>query len=791
MRWIHSSTRPGQLHHHIRGGFAAHAADDGLELEIPAGRSRRCAGAPEFNDSSWQAVDLPHDWSIYGPFDQNAVVGGGGGYLPVGVGWYRKTFSVPDAYKDKKVAIEFDGVYENSEVWINGHSLGKRPFGYISFVYDLSPYLNFGKDNVLAVRADNSVQPNSRWYSGSGIDRHTWLLVTDGLHIPQWGTYVTTPNVSADSADIKLAVRVTNDRAETTDFEMNCSLIDQQGAPVATTSTGGHIDGSVGRDMQIAMTLAKPHLWSIDDPYLYTVRCEISENGKTVDQYDTPIGIRSIAFDVDKGFLLNGQHVKLNGVCVHQDAGCVGSAVPEGVWERRLKLLKEMGCNAIRTSHNPPTPELLDLCDKMGMCVMDESFDEWQAGKVRQGYHLFFDKWWQQDVTDFVHRDRNHPSIVLWSCGNEIPDQTSVNGVEIVKGLVDLFHKEDPTRLVTAACDKAFAEPKSAPPEFLGALDVVGYNYADRWRERAQSYYSEDRQAYPKRLFVGTESISMGGVRGDYSYLFPSTTPPPQPVTTPTTGPGGRRGFGGGGFGRATASGRVDVEQLWKFVRTYDYVAGDFMWTGIDYIGEARWPGKGASSGMLDTCGFPKDGYYFYQSQWTTKPVLHAFPHWNWKGKEGQIIPITCFTNCDSVELFLNGKSFGQKGYEFPREGMEERYGNSPARSRAVRTTSDLHLSWDVPYEPGTVKLVGTINGQTAATEEIVTTGDAAAIELTSDMTALTADGRDVAHFTVRIVDDKGNTVPTAGNDVTFDLQGRAKSSAWTTATPPTTRASR
>jgi beta-galactosidase len=743
-------------------------------LGDPAG-----AESAKFDDSTWQAIDLPHDWSIAGAFDEDAPAGGGGGYLPTGIGWYRKTFRVPDSVRSKRIAVEFDGVYEDSRVWINGHLLGNRPFGYIGFSYDLTPYLNFGQqDNVIAVRVDNSKQPNSRWYSGSGIYRHTWLRVTDPLSIAPWGTFILTPKVGEDEAVIQIAVQVENHRDAATRFTLMAAILDSDGNEIRTARGDGELDAGASGQFTQLIRLDHPHLWSDADPYMYTVRCTVRDGDAIVDQYDTPIGIRSIAFDVDRGFLLNGKQVKLNGVCLHGDGGCVGSAVPEGVWLRRLKLLKEMGCNAIRTSHNPPAPGFLDLCDRLGFLVMDEAFDEWTAGKTLEGYHRFFADWSQRDLIDFIHRDRNHPCVVLWSAGNEIGEQTLPDGADVLRPLVETYHREDPSRLVTAACDKAFAEPLSAPPEFTDILDVVGYNYVDRWLDRADKYYSVDRREFPERKFIGTESVSMGGIRGDYSGLFfdPASTQPaaqavePRGAALPTTRLGRRR------FRQVPASNRrIDVEQLWKFVRTNDYVSGDFMWTGFDYLGEAFWPAKSAPFGVLDTCGFKKDGFYFYQSQWTTKPVLHLFPHWNWKGHEGQVIPVTCYTNCDTVELFVNGKSFGIKGYEFPRQGMIEDYGNYPARARAVRTTADLHLSWDVPYEPGTVRAVGTVDGKVAATEEISTAGDAASVELTADKTGLTADGRDVVHLTVRILDADGKVVPIADNEVTFDLEGPAK----------------
>jgi beta-galactosidase len=535
---------------------------------------------------------------------------------------------------------------------------------------------------------------------------------------------------------------------------LRTTLLDKDGKTVQTSEETREIGAKGSYEFTQQMRVENPTLWSVADPYLYTVRSTLLDQRRVIDEYDTPASIREALFDADKGFLLNGERVKLNGVCLHHDGGCVGAAVPERVWERRLEILREMGCNAIRTSHNPYAAEFLDLCDRMGFLVMNEAFDEWKVGKGQigpYGYANYFDEWYERDVENFVHRDRNHPSVVLWSAGNEIGDQSDPRGPDTLRKLLDVFHTEDPTRLVTAGCDRIASDPPSntVRPEFLALLDVVGYNYADRWHDRREKYYAIDREAFPHRRVIGTESTSMGGTRDDYRSLVGEAAP---------------------------ASGRnIDVEQLWKFVRTYDYLAGDFMWTGIDYLGESRWPGKGSSSGVIDTCGFKKDGFYFYQSQWTSKPVLHVFPHWNWRGKEGQFIPVTCYTNCDTVELFLNGKSVGQKGYAFPRLGMEGRYGNYPPRARVARTTGDLHLEWDVPYEPGTLKAVGTKDGKVIATLEVSTTGEPAAIALSVDRQRISADRRDVAHITVQIQDAQGRVVPTANSEVVFELQGEGR----------------
>jgi beta-galactosidase len=720
------------------------------------------AQMPEFNDSTWRDLDLPHDWSIEGPFEEKEPASGPGAYLPTGVGWYRKRFRLPESRYDASILLEFDGIYQNSDVWINGTHLGLRPYGYIPFAYELTPYLDKKGDNVIAVRVDNSLQTNCRWYSGSGIYRHTWLLSTGPLRVAQWGTYATFPRISRTSATVQIKTTVSSSLNAAARCSLTATIFDKNNIAVTAVETSQEVGANSSHEFVQDAVVSQPNLWSPSDPYLYTIRSTVRLSGAIVDEYDTPIGIREAIFDTNRGFLLNGERIKLNGVCIHQDAGSVGAAVPERVWERRLEILQEMGCNAIRTSHNPYSAEFMDLCDKMGFLVMAEAFDEWKVpkGQIKNGYSLYFDEWYERDLKNFIHRDRNHPSIVLWSAGNEIGDQSDPNGAETLRKLLAIFHTEDPTRLVTAGCDRIASEPPSntARPEFLALLDVVGYNYVDRWRDRANKYYSIDREAFPQRRFIGTESSGMGSIRGDYRGLFPDAPAAPN-----------RRRF------MFEENLDINVESLWKFVRTYDYVAGDFMWTGIDYLGEAFWPMKSSFAGVIDTCGFKKDGFYFYQSQWTEKPMVHLSPHWNWKSKEGQLIPVTCYTNCDTVELFLNGRSLGVKGYEFPRSGMEGTWGNLPARAKVLKTTSDLHLTWDVPFEPGTLKAIATKDGKVVSTAEVVTTGEAAIVSVSVDRNTIRADRRDVAHLTVEIRDDEGTIVPTANNEITFEVLGEGR----------------
>jgi len=711
------------------------------------------AGAeqPGFDDTSWRTLDLPHDWSIEGPYDSAATTTGRGGSLPTGVGWYRRTFTLPDGASGRRVTIEFDGIYQNSDVWINGHHLGRRPNGYVSFHYDLTPHLVDGR-NVVAVRVDNSRQPNSRWYSGSGIYRHVWLTVTAPLHVGPWGTFVTTPEVDSIAATVAVTSRIVNDGASDARGTVRHAILDASGREVAGAEEAFTLAAGEGGDIAQQVRLARPARWSTDTPVLYTLRTTVLDaGGRPVDETDTPFGIRTIEYDADRGFLLNGTRVKMLGVNLHHDGGPVGAAVPEAVWERRLLLLKAMGANAIRTAHNPPAPEFLDLCDRLGLLVMDEAFDEWTHGKVEWGYHRYFADWAERDLVDFIRRDRNHPSVVLWSLGNEIGEQHAEGGDTVLRVLRDIARREDSTRPVTTGNDHIYADDGATTVEFMQLLDVVGYNYVDRWHERRELYATADRHAHPDWKFIGTESGSVWGTRGEYS-LGPDSLRP-RPTYT---------------------QGMIDAAQLWKFVALNDWFAGDFMWTGIDYLGEAFWPRIAATSGALDLVGFPDDGFYFYQSRWTAAPMLHLFPHWNWPGREGQFIPVLAYTNCDAVELYLNDRFIGEKRLEFPRQGTSGGW-NSYARPRVFPTTGDLHLTWDVPYEPGVLRAVGKRDGQVVTTQEVQTAGAAASLRVSVDRAEIRAGERDVAHVQVEVVDADGVVVPMASDLVRFTVEGPAR----------------
>lgn len=711
----------------------------------PAGAEK-----PGFDDRQWRSLDLPHDWSIEGTPREDAPGGGRVGFFPSGTGWYRKTFRMPAGWRGREIRLEFDGVYMNSDVWINGVHLGRRPFGYIGFAYDIGKHVTPGL-NTIAVRVDNSRQPNSRWYTGSGIYRHVWLTLVNPLHVGHWGTYVTTPRADSAGAEVVIRTRVENGHGNTRRGLLRTILVDSAGREVGRTESSFSIATGQNVELEQRIALVSPRLWSVDRPYLYQLRSEVLEGNRVSDGVNTPVGIRSIAYDKDLGFLLNGRRLKMQGVNLHHDAGGLGAAVPEAVWRRHLESLKAMGVNAIRTSHNPPAPELLDLCDSLGFLVMAEVFDEWTMGKVPEGYHKYFAEWSERDVTDFIHRDRNHPSIVMWSAGNEIGEQTTgPEGVQVLRRLIEIFHREDPTRPVTTGNDNIAADGRPATVEFLNTLDIVGYNYVDRWHERREIFAEQDRHDHPDWKMIGTESGTLFASH-DERYSLGSDSSVVRANYT---------------------SGMLAAERLWKWITMRDYFAGNFMWTGVDYLGEATWPFKGFGSGVLDITGVPKDGYYLYQSLWTTGPVLRLFPHWNWPGREGQVIPVLAYSNCNIVELFLNGRSLGEKRMEFPAQGTSGGW-NTYALPVVNPTTNDLHLSWDVPYEPGVLRAVGRRRDGTRACEaEVRTAGPPARLRLSLDRDTLTTGWGDVGHVRFEIVDSSGTVVPNAGHLVRFTASG-------------------
>jgi len=697
---------------------------------------------PGYDDSRWREVTLPHDWSSEGRF--SAEFASGNGYAPGGVGWYRKHFKLDPADTNKLVAVEFDGIYDYSEVWMNGHYVGGRPYGYSSFECALTPLVRFGGDNVLAVRVDHSRFADSRWYTGSGIYRHVRLRLTDKLRIAHWGTCITTPEIKPGSATVRIETMLENGRGPDQPFSLQAEIFSPEGRLLAQLSSSGTLAEGANKTVVQQLEFANPELWSPESPVLYTLKSRLSTGTALVDETSTTFGLRKLRFDPDQGFFLNGVSTKLKGVCLHHDAGCLGAAVPEKVLERRLRNLKELGVNAIRTSHNPPAPELLDLCDRLGFLVMDEAFDEftpaknkWVSGRnigepSRFGYAELFDDWSVTDISDMVRRDRNHPCVIMWSIGNEIDyrndpfshpvlgreyrpaNQPAQNLVTCARPLIAAVKRLDPTRPVTAAlATVAMSDAVGLP----AMLDIVGYNYQE-------GRYASDHREHPKRFIYGSEN--------------------------------------GGGWDQ------------WLAVRDNEYVGGQFLWTGIDYLGEAsRWPNRGSRAGLLDLCGFKKPSAWFRQSLWSGKPMVYlcaapergggarrrggfglmaARESWNWP--ENTRLRVRCCTTCPEVALMLNDKPLGTNRLADAVQGL---------------------LTWDVPYEPGQIKALGLRNGRAECEFSLSTAGPANRIELLPDVKQLRGDARDTCQVEFRIVDAQGVLVPDAAPEVTFTVEGPAK----------------
>ena len=687
----------------------------------------------EYSDGHWRRLNLPHDWAIEGDFSPSNPSGASGGALPGGIGWYRKHFSLSPDEKYDRFTITFDGVYMNSTVYINGHKLGTRPYGYSTFEYDLTPYIYKKGDNVIAVKVDNSDQPNSRWYSGCGIYRHVWLTKTlKKAYIPQWGQYVaTTPkgdvrvkvDFHAEGSRMKLSIRNT--------------IYDAAGKVVARSQ------GTQSQQLKVR----KPHLWSIGKGYLYTVKSELVVNGKVVDTATTQTAFRDVRFDARKGFFLNGENMKINGVCEHHDFGCLGAALNEDALHRKLTILRDMGVNAIRSSHNPPAPELLNMCDSMGIMVMDESFDMWRRKKSNGDYARFFDEWHQSDLSDLVKRDRNHPCIIMWSIGNEVleqwsdaaadtlsleqanlilnaghdastlahSDELSVNSL-LTRHLADIVKKYDPwgARPVTAGCNEP--DPKNHLFK-SGAIDVIGFNYHHQWAKDVP-------RNFPDKPFIFSESVSALQTRGYYRMPSDSIYTAPVEWWLPYTD----SSFKCSAYDNMHASWSSTHEETWDVVKHNDFVGGQFIWTGFDYIGEPTpyaYPARSSYFGIIDLAGLPKDSYYMYQSEWTKKPVLHLFPHWNWL--PGQQIDMWCYYNqADEVELFINGKSQGirkKKVHGEGNEGKAHAVSTNAANAGAFNRSTEYHVMWRVTFEPGEVKVVARKQGREISSQTIKTAG--------------------------------------------------------------------
>ncbi len=710
---------------------------------------------PEYVEDEWRTLILPHDWSTeYAP-KEDAPTEGGGGYVTAGVGWYRKHFRLEGLEKEEKIFLYFEGIYMDAGIYFNGEKIGWHGYGYGSFAVDLTEKLKQG-ENVLAVRVDNSHQPNCRWYSGSGITRNVWLIRTGSVHMDIWGVRCDTNGIYPEQEQASLQIRalVKNEGADPVQVAIAHVLYDLEGNQVCTSGTALYLNPGETEDSMVRPVVDRPHLWTDENPYLYTLVSTVMKDGVPLDEVSSRIGIRTAVFDCDRGFLLNDRTVKIKGMCLHHDSGMTGAVSYREIWERRLRALKEMGCNGIRCAHNPPDPIFLDICDELGFLVMDEIFDEWMLTKHKNdnyysqnfayGSSQFFGRHAKDELTAMLRRDYNHPSVILWSIGNEIPEQSSRDGIKILNFLQDICHAEDSSRMVTSACDNiASIEPVKTLREFENALDVVGYNYTGRWRERAETFYEEDRAAYPKRRIIGSENPSVGGRRGDYTDhgIF-------------------------GSYVNAT----VHHEALWRYTISHDFVAGDYLWTGIDYLGETRWPSRGAACGPLDTAGFPKDSYYYFRSIWNTKEItLHILPHWNWPGEEGVFKQVVCYTNCEKVDLYLNGRLVGTKGYECPRYGARKVWNDNWGK---YTTTNDLHLVWDVPYEPGELRAEGYQKGELAAVAVVKTTKSPAALSVKSDRDRL--EKHQLAQIEISAKDIDGAFVPDAFVEVLCKIDGPA-----------------
>ena len=694
------------------------------------------ASAPDFNDGSWRTLDLPHDWSIEGKIDHTNPMGAAGGYFPAGIGWYRKSFDVPNEWKGRNISIYFGGVYMNSEVFINGKSLGVHPYGYTSFSYDLSPYLDFGKKNVIAVRVDNSQQVNSRWYSGSGIYRHVWLRITNPVHVAQWGVAVTTPEVSAENATVQIKTIIRNETNLSQHVTLKTDLLAENAKGVAQDEAEVELPANSEKEVTRSIQVSNPLLWTPENPNLYVAEIQVSKEGQTIDETKTTFGIRSIKFTPENGFQLNGKTVKLDGGCVHHDNGCLGAAAFDCAEERKVELLKKAGYNAVRTSHNPPSEAFLDACDRLGLLVMDESFDCWKVGKNKYDYARYFDKWWQRDLDAMVLRDRNHPSVIMWSIGNEIPERKEPQAVETAKMLVKEIKKLDPTRPVTSAIvgwgnDWDVFDPLTA------AHDVAGYNYH-------LSSAPSDHQRVPSRIIVQTES-------------YPR-----------------------------------DAFANWELVKNNDYVIGDFVWTAMDYLGESgigryyypndppgeHWEGDffpvhGAYCGDVDLTGWRKPISHYRNILWNDTEKLYmavsepnpdngkikltwwsvwpTWESWTWPGHEGKDIQVEVYSKYPKVRLYLNDKLVGEQ----------------------LTTEKEEHkATFTLPYSPGTLKAVGVENDQEVETMSLQTAGDAAKIKLRADRNELAANGQDLSYITIEITDKDGIVQPNAANRLQFSIEG-------------------
>jgi beta-galactosidase len=715
------------------------------------------AEKPDFQDSSWTELRLPHDWAIEGPFDPK--LNPHTGALPIsGTGWYRKSFTLPASAKGRYFSIEFDGAMSNARVWLNGQELGGRPYGYSSFALDLTPHLHFGTEpNVLAVRLTPE-ERSSRWYPGAGIYRNVWLEITGPVHVAHWGTYVTTPEVADDKASVSVKTEVRNRNAEPASISLHTSLLDAAGKSVASGDEKAQIPAHGFVVVPATLSVTRPQRWDIDHPTLYTLVSEVRDGARVLDRYTTPFGIRTVAFDKQKGFLLNGRATKLQGVCLHHDLGALGAAVNRRATERQLQIMKAAGVNAIRTSHNPPSPELLGYCDRLGLVVMDEAFDMWRIPKVPNGYSKYFDEWSERDLRDMARRDRNHPSIIMWSIGNEIPEQRRADGWELAKKLVGYFHEEDPTRPTTSAFNNWSDAIKN---KLADQVDLPGFNYKPM-------FYGQITKDHPEWIIFGSETSSAVSSRGVYHLPLEKYQKHPSHQIT--------------SYDIISPDWAMIPDVEFHYQDEFPANLGEFVWTGFDYLGEPTpffdtrnseedWPARSSYFGMVDLAGFPKDRYFLYQSRWSKEPMVHIVPqNWNWEGREGQNIPVMVYSNGEEVELFLNAVSLGQK--KVGSEPVELPVGSNVSSDGKFQ--SKYRLLWQVPYTKGILKAVAYRGGKPIVSSQVVSAGPAAHVHLIPDRTTITADGDDLSFVTVRIEDGDNIFCPTADNLVKFSVTGPA-----------------
>ncbi|GAA4809882.1 beta-galactosidase GalB [Litoribaculum gwangyangense] len=713
-----------------------------------------------FDDSNWRSLELPHDWAIEGPFKPEYNLRTGG--LPIfGKAWYRKHFKIDTSKKGSLITLEFDGIMNNSTIYINGNKVYQRPNGYIGYQIDITPYISFGENNLIVVEVNPEVL-SARWYPGAGIYRNVWLEIKNQVHIKHWGTHVSTPVITQEKAEVTIETKVLNEQKLKGDYQVKTSIYDLDNFEVASILSDIELNKKEASIIQ-QLEVKNPKLWDLKTPYLYKAVSSILNNGTQIDTYSTTFGIRTIEF-TREGFFINGRKEKIKGVCLHNDLGPLGSAVNYRATQRQLEIMKQMGVNAIRTSHNPTSPEQLALCDKMGILVQAEAFDCWELPKTENDYHKYWDEWHEQDLREMIKRDRNHPSIIMWSIGNEIREQKEENGYKIAKELVNICHQEDPNRPTTAGFNNLSTAIKNG---LANEVDLVGANYKP-------TQYADVLKDYQDWIVYGSETASTVSSRGvyhlplkkydkheslqvnSYDINSPNWAYPP------------------------------DIE--FHFQDSLPNILGEFIWTGFDYLGEPTpyggkdnlthgnwntdWPSRSSYFGAVDLSGFPKDRFYLYQSQWTTEPMVHILPHWNWENSGINEIPVYCYTNCDEVELFLNGKSLGKKTKGIDKTKIPVNFGAWKERPKYF--DSPYRLNWNVKYEPGELEVIAYKDGQEVKRNKIITAKAPNKIELKADRNVINADGNDLSFITVKIEDENSVFCPLADNKVDFKISGPA-----------------